>query len=115
MNGSIMRWLFTLPLRMRSLFRGAEVEQELDDELRDHIERQTAANIAAGMPADAARTAALRAFGGIERRKEEVRETREASRSSRTSCTTSDTRCESSGRTRYSPPSQFSRWHSVSA
>jgi predicted permease len=70
------RWLRTLPLRFRSLFRRSEVEQELDDEIRDHIERQTAANISAGMAASNARTAALREFGGVERRKEEVRDTR---------------------------------------
>ena len=70
------RWVHVLPLRLRSLFRRNRVEHELADEIRDHIERQTAANIAAGMPAGDARTAALRAFGGIERRKEEIRETR---------------------------------------
>lgn len=72
----IERWLYTLPLRLRSLFRRKDVEQELDEEIRDHIERQTAANVAAGMSASVARTAALREFGGVERRKEEVRETR---------------------------------------
>ena len=73
---SFKRLLYVLPLRLRSLFRRSRVERELADEIRDHIERQTAANIAAGMPAGDARTAALRAFGGIERRKEEIRETR---------------------------------------
>jgi len=34
-------WLFTIPLRLRSLFRGAQADQELDDELRDHLERKT--------------------------------------------------------------------------
>jgi len=72
----IERWLYTLPLRLRSLFQRGKVEQELRDELRDHLERQIAANESAGMsPADA-RTVALRDFGGIERRKDEVRETR---------------------------------------
>ena len=70
------RWRYTLPLRIRSLFRRHDVEQELDEEIRDHIARQTAANVAAGMSAADARTAALREFGGVERRKEEVRETR---------------------------------------
>ena len=32
-------WLFTIPLRLRSLFRWAQAEQDLDDELRDHLER----------------------------------------------------------------------------
>lgn len=70
------RWMYTLPLRFRSLFRRTDVEQELDDEIRDHIERQTDANVAAGMAYADARTAALRDFGGVERRKDEVRETR---------------------------------------
>ncbi len=42
----------------------------------DHVERQTEANIARGMTAAAARTAALRAVGGIEQRKEECRDER---------------------------------------
>ena len=32
------RWLYTLPLRLRSLFRSRQVEEELDEELRYHIE-----------------------------------------------------------------------------
>ena len=72
----IEHWIYTLPLRIRSLFQRTDVEQELDDEIRDHIERQTAANVSAGMSTTDARTAALREFGGVERRKEEVRETR---------------------------------------
>ncbi len=49
---------------------------ELDDELRYHIEEQTAANIAQGMGADEARRAALAAFGGVERIKDESRDAR---------------------------------------
>jgi predicted permease len=73
---SIERWLRIVPLRLRSLVRRADVERELDEELRYHIDRQTEENIRHGMSPDAARTAALRAFGGIERRKEQVRDTR---------------------------------------
>lgn len=72
----IERWIYTLPLRIRSLFRRDAVERELDEEIRDHIERQTHANVAAGMSPAEARTAALREFGGVEFRKEEVRDTR---------------------------------------
>jgi putative ABC transport system permease protein len=32
-------WLYTIPLRLRSLFRWAQADQELDDELCDHLER----------------------------------------------------------------------------
>src|SRR5262245_23387413 len=69
-------WLYTLPLRLRSLFRRSEVEQELDDELRYHIERQIEESIARGLTPEEARYAALRAIGGIEQRKEECRDAR---------------------------------------
>jgi hypothetical protein len=42
-------WLFTIPLRLRSLFRWAQADQELDDELRDHLERKTGEYVAKGM------------------------------------------------------------------
>lgn len=44
----IESWLYKLPLRLRSLFRRSRVEQDLRDEILDHIERQTALNIAGG-------------------------------------------------------------------
>src|SRR5262249_17675308 len=69
-------WFYTLPLRLRSLFRRAQVEQELDEELRYHLERQTEELIAKGMTPEEARYAALRAMGGVERRKEECRDMR---------------------------------------
>src|ERR1700675_2364054 len=48
--------------------------KNLDQEIRDHIERETLANIDRGMsPADA-RAAALRAFGNITRVTEQTRE-----------------------------------------
>ena len=31
-------WLYTIPLRLRSLFRWAQADQELDDELRDRLQ-----------------------------------------------------------------------------
>src|SRR5271169_2890121 len=51
-------------------------EQELNDELRFHIERQTTANIAAGMPPEAARRQAVLQLGAIEAVKEDCREQR---------------------------------------
>ncbi len=63
-------------LRLRSLVSGESVDRELEEELRYHLDRQIDANIARGMTPDAARTAALRAIGGIEQRKEECRDTR---------------------------------------
>jgi putative ABC transport system permease protein len=69
-------WFYTLPLRLRSLFRRREVEQELDEELRFHLERKTEQYIAEGMTLEEARYAARRAMGGIEQKKEEVRDMR---------------------------------------
>jgi predicted permease len=72
----LKHWFFTLPLRLRSIFRRSQVEQELDEEIRYHIERQTEEHISKGMTEEEARSAALRAMGGVERRKEECRDMR---------------------------------------
>ena len=72
----IKHWFYTLPLRLRSLFRRDQVERELDEELRYHIDRQIEENIARGLTPEEARHAALRAMGGVERRKEECRDMR---------------------------------------
>ncbi len=63
-------------LHLRSLLHKNDVERELSDELRFHLERQIELNIRAGMSAQEARSAALRAFGGVEQLKEECRDAR---------------------------------------
>ena len=55
-------------------FRKHRAEQELDEELRFHLEKQVELNIAAGMSPDAARRQALVEFGGVQQTKERVRE-----------------------------------------
>jgi predicted permease len=70
------RWIYTVPLRLRSLLRRGRVEQELDEELGYHLERQIEENVARGMSSEEARYAALRAMGGIEQQKEACRDTR---------------------------------------
>ena len=72
-------WFYTLPLRLRSLFRPEGVDQDLDDELRYHVERKTDENIARGLTPPEARRQALLALRGIERTKEECRDTRHVS------------------------------------
>jgi predicted permease len=69
-----MRWLDQIPLRLRSLLRKGRVEQEMDDELRFHLECQIEENLKAGMSPEEARYAALRQFGGVEQIKEECRD-----------------------------------------
>jgi hypothetical protein len=46
----------------------------LDDEIRDHLEREIQDNMDRGMSPEEARTAALRKFGNVTRVKEETRE-----------------------------------------
>ena len=69
-------WLYTIPLRLRSLFRWAQADQELDDELRDHLERKTEEYVAQGMTPEEARRRARLDLDGIEQTKEKCRDTR---------------------------------------
>ncbi|KAA6459688.1 FtsX-like permease family protein [Acidobacteria bacterium AB60] len=61
----IENWLYTLPLRLRSLIRRERLDADLDEELRDHIDRQIEENLARGMSKEQARLAALRTFGNL--------------------------------------------------
>jgi hypothetical protein len=70
------RWLRVVRLRLRSLVRGAALDAELDEELRDHVERLTADHVARGLTADEARRAALRAMEGVVQQKEKCRDAR---------------------------------------
>jgi putative ABC transport system permease protein len=69
-----MRWIYKFRLRFGSLFRKKRVENDLNDELRFHLEKMIEESIAKGMSAEEARYAALREFGGIEQMKEECRD-----------------------------------------
>jgi uncharacterized ParB-like nuclease family protein len=61
-------WSVHLVRRLRTLFRGDEVDRELDDEIRLHIELETEELIRAqGLAPEEARRRALVAFGGVER------------------------------------------------
>jgi predicted permease len=63
----IQRWL-------DKVFRRDTAERELSEELQFHLEKQIDQNIANGMTPSDARYAAIRAIGGVERRKEQVRD-----------------------------------------
>jgi len=69
-------WFHSLPLRLRSLFRRNQVDQELKDELRDHLEQQINENLAKGMSPVDARYSALRALGGITQIEQQCRDAR---------------------------------------
>jgi len=68
-------WLYTIPLRVRTLFRRNRVEDELAEELRFHLEHEIEAGVERGLTAGEARLAALRRLDGIEQCKEECRDT----------------------------------------
>jgi len=71
-----MRLTSKVRLRLRSLFFRDRMEQELDEELRYHQEREIEQTIAAGMTEQDARAVALRSHVDIEQRKEECRDMR---------------------------------------
>jgi len=56
------------------MWRRKHMLDDLDQEIRDHIERETEDNIARGMTPEEARYAAFRKFGNVTRMKEETRE-----------------------------------------
>ncbi|HUG10591.1 MAG TPA: ABC transporter permease, partial [Opitutaceae bacterium] len=55
----------TILRRLRSLFRRGQLDSEMAEEMRHHVDLQTERNIAAGMEAEDARYATLRQFGNV--------------------------------------------------
>ncbi len=70
------RSFYKLRMRLRSLFRRAQAEQELDDELQIHLDKKIQQYLDSGLSHQDARFAALRDMHGIEQRKEECRDMR---------------------------------------
>ena len=62
--------------RLSALFHHRRLEDDLDEELRSHIEMATEINLSKGMNPDDARREAFRSFGGIEQTKELYRDRR---------------------------------------
>jgi predicted permease len=69
-----------LRYRLRALFRRADLDRELDDELRFHLEREAEKYSQTGVAPNEARRRARIAFGGIDAAKEESRESRGTAR-----------------------------------
>jgi macrolide transport system ATP-binding/permease protein len=68
--------LRTFVQRLAALFRLRQLEDDLDEELRSHLEMAIELNVRKGMSAAEARREALRSFGGVERTKEMCRDQR---------------------------------------
>lgn len=59
--------------KLRALFFRRDLDAEMSEEMRLHLELQTEAYVARGMSSDDARNAALKSFGGVEQVKETAR------------------------------------------
>jgi putative ABC transport system permease protein len=73
-------WIYSIPLRIRSLFHRDAVEHELDDELQFHLDQKTQHYIDGGLAPEEARRRARRDIDGLEIRKEQCRDARRVSR-----------------------------------
>src|SRR5712671_6585593 len=72
-----MREFFgTFIRRVMALFRRRRLEDDLDEELRSHLEMAVERNLGKGMSAEDARREGLRSFGGVEQTKESYRDQR---------------------------------------
>ncbi len=68
-----MDWIRILLSRVAAIFRRRKLDADLDEELRAHIDFATDEYIQKGLPPAGARTAALRAFGGVTQTRETYR------------------------------------------
>ena len=71
-----MYWLKGLIARARALVHPDRAEHELDEEIRFHLEQETAKYIERGLAPEGARRRALLAFGGVARTRESHRDVR---------------------------------------
>src|SRR5215212_6466113 len=71
-RGEVMGWRQELKFIIKRLNR-SRAERDLEDEIRLHLELETAENIEAGMSPQEAQSAARRAFGSVTLAKEDSR------------------------------------------
>jgi len=71
-----MSWIRSIGERFRALFGKGRMDDEMDEELRFHIEMETEKHIRAGIDPVVARRKAMIAFGGVDRFREQAREER---------------------------------------
>jgi len=71
-----MTFLRVITSRFRALFAAPQLDRDLEDELRSHIEMETEANVRRGMTPSEARRKALIEFGGVAQTAEIYREAR---------------------------------------
>src|SRR5579872_7493924 len=70
------QWPYSLPTRLRSMFRPKQTDEEMKEELRQHLERQVSENIAFGMSPQEARRASVLMMGGVSQIEQQCRDAR---------------------------------------
>ena len=60
-----MRWFNIIKARLRALVRRDAVLEEIEEEMRAHVEMEAEANVERGMGPEQARRAAMRSFGNL--------------------------------------------------
>lgn len=73
-----MAWFHQLSAHITALVRGRRQDAELSDEVQHHLDMETEYNVTQGLSPDTARVRAHRAFGKVERYKDDVRDERGA-------------------------------------
>ena len=71
-----MAWYHEIGATLRALLRRDQQEREMAEELRTHIEMERQYNMRKGLSPDESAARARRAFGGVERYKDDVRDER---------------------------------------
>lgn len=71
-----MRWLRKARLRLEAVFKRSRADADLEDELRDYLDREMERAMAAGSSPEDAKREALASFPRVERVKEECRDAR---------------------------------------
>ena len=73
---NLEQWFYSLPVRFRTFFHRKQADQEIQAELRQHLDRQVSENTAKGMSPDEARRSAMIALGGVTQIEQQCREAR---------------------------------------
>src|SRR5262245_65044536 len=69
-----MSWLRVFIHRLRGMFLRRKLDQDLEDEIRAHLDMQIEDNLRRGMSPEEARQAASRKFGGVVQVREAYRD-----------------------------------------
>ena len=72
----IEEFFFSLPMRLHSFFHPNRADEEMKEELREHLETQTSENVEKGMSPEEARRSAILAMGGLAQIEQQCRDAR---------------------------------------